>query len=439
MDKKNGFNLFGKKELPNQSNDIANLNANPQPEVNQTQINEQNAFEMPAMNNSFQEAQPKVENTPNVFEQSFNTQAEMPELNNTDFNNMNQGDFSTQSTEPTIENQLATPEPSMSQPRPQQPTQVATPKSVPESEAVSAPAPEPGTINTLNNLGTYNVDLKETAKKELNKKTFLIVVAVAILLLCITGMVTGGPSKLFGKAPNEITVPGENEDDPSNKVENPEENENESGENGETEEDESGANEEEEVVEEPTSPNGNTSVSGGSINDTVVKQEHTQIKNDSEFDTLVENPSTLILSSNQEVAYEVRQDGFALNILQDGNVVSYIDMTPTDDEAIDGVAIYATGHISNNYILIKVHKNYDFGDFYILDKNFQIMESGKYDLESEPIITQDAIYFGKVNCNGKRSDNKQGPVVEVFKFDSKKGTKQYRYSIDYNDEFNKCS
>ena len=215
--------------------------------------------------------------------------------------------------------------------------------------------------------------------------------------------------------------------------------ENESGDGEDIYFDPSERPDEDEQEEEETTPIGSGAVNGGSISDTVSKQEHTQIKIDSAFDTLVENPSPPVLPHNMDAEYEVRQDGNALNILLNGSVVSYIDMTPTDEEAIDGVAIYATGHISNNYLLIKVHKNYDFGDFYILDKNFQIAESGKYELESEPTITIDGIYYGKVNCNGQRSDKKIGPTVEVYKFDTKKGTKQYRYSIDYSNEFNKCS
>lgn len=454
MDNKKGFNLFGKKELPNQSNDMANLNTTPQPEVNQLQNNEQNPFDLPAINSNFQEVQeqPMTENQAVAFEPSVNTTPEMPAVNNTDFNNFSQNEFEAQTTEPTRENQLATEASPVVQ---NEPAAAPIQETAPEQPVqASTPAPEPGTINTLNNLGAYDVDIKETAKKELNKKPFIIIAGVLLLALCLIGMTTGGDSKLFGKAPNDITIPGENEDDPSNKAEEPNENEGESGENNDDEneggENESGDGEdiyfdpserpdEDEQEEEETTPIGSGAVNGGSISDTVSKQEHTQIKIDSAFDTLVENPTPLVLPHNMDVEYEVRQDGNALNILLNGSVVSYIDMTPTDEEAIDGVAIYATGHISNNYLLIKVHKNYDFGDFYILDKNFQIAESGKYELESEPTITIDGIYYGKVNCNGQRSDKKIGPTVEVYKFDTKKGTKQYRYSIDYSNEFNKCS
>ena len=143
----------------------------------------------------------------------------MPAVNNTDFNNFSQNEFEAQTTEPTRENQLATEASPVVQ---NEPAAAPIQETAPEQPVqASTPAPEPGTINTLNNLGAYDVDVKETAKKELNKKPFIIIAGVLLLALCLIGMTTGGDSKLFGKAPNDITIPGENEDDPSNKAEDP--------------------------------------------------------------------------------------------------------------------------------------------------------------------------------------------------------------------------
>lgn len=477
MDNKKGFNLFGTKnnELPNQNigtqnNEVEQRNF-VQPEYTQPEntnidftvnnFSEQpSMIEMPAVTNNFEQ-----NNFDNSSAFSKDTQqstgveigfqsAQTPQLTEANTFEMNSGsDFSMQDTEQSIENQLA------SMPAPTQntlPTQESTPimaqQQTPQQEVPQLP-PEPKNINTLNNLGTYDGNMKVQAKKELNKKPFIIIAAVLVLFICIS-LVSKGPSQIFGKAPNDIVIPGEKDDDLSNKVEAPEEDE--TDENDENDEyDENGnyiGGDGNDIVLDPNQPqedneesntelpsSGGEALNGENIKDTISRYEHTQVTIDTMFDTLAENPSYIVLPNNQDVIYEVNQVGYDFKILRDGNVVSYLNMAPEDGEAIDGVVIYATGHLSNKYILIKVHKNYDYGDFYILDSQFQIITSGKYEKEYEPTITLDAIYFGKVNCNGIRSNKKSGPVVEIYKFNTQKGTSEHRYSIDYANNYNKCS
>ena len=43
-----------------------------------------------------------------------------------------------------------------------------------------------------------------------------------------------------------------------------------------------------------------------------------------------------------------------------------------------------------------------------------------------------------MNCNGKLSNNKFGPAFEIFRFDTKAGTLQYQYNIDYVGEEDLC-
>ena len=456
MENKKGFNLFAhkKQELPNQANNIENNNIEQHNAVDQTPIIETQNQDFGQ--NIFDEQ--IIKETQNVEQNIFNEPIPAPQMPATDFisNNLdqplqqvenntfgtdNQSEFSTQETEQSIENQLAS-EVESPQPVPQ-PEVPATP-TVTEQTQPTQPElpPEPQNINALNNLSTYDGNIKEKAKIELNKKPFIIIAGIAALLLC-AGFMFGGSNKTFGKAPNEIIVPGENEEDLSNKVEAPDNEENEPS------NDEEDKNINLAPEETPSTPNNNgnkeNSSSIGSLSTTsktieniILNDENLTLAYNFAFGTQQRNPS-VYYPLGESYYYDVNQVGRELTISLEGNVVSYLNFSQIDILNQDEHEVYMKGYLSNRHLLVKAYKTPGTGYYYILDGQFQIVDSGNYEKDYEPQTTEEAIYYGKVNCNGTRSNKEKGPVVDIYKLDTFSRKTEHVYSIDYTGNFNTCS
>lgn len=371
-------------------------------------------------------------------------QPEVSKTSTPEFGENVSGEFSTQETEQSIENQLAS---KVEEPvQTEKPDLMAAPQEEPQQEEVQIlPPPEPGTINALNNLASYNGNIKEVAKKGLNKKPFIIV--ASILVLAVIGVVTFtalGGSKTFGKAPNDITVP---EDDASHNIVTEEEDVKK------TEEEDSNPSTEVLPTPEPSTDTNNNNNSNNntvvdntkktynysSITGSVERIEGTKIDTNVTFDTFYPDIKRIIFNHNLEHPYDVQQANGIFTISHVGEVLYSLNVEVISGSDLSRNEIYVSGGNSNNYIILFVNKTEKDGEFHILDSNFQTVESGSYNEATKPVVTIDGIYFGVINCSGTKADSSKGPVTNVYKFDTKTGTKSLRYSNNYNNSDNYCS
>ena len=312
-------------------------------------------------------------------------------------------------------------------------------------------------INTLNNIdNTTKTNINNQLKNNAKKTPFLIIAAVIICLLLAGGTGVVIKTQIFDKAPNDPVVPGELTDD-----------------------DENSGKEDEDIEEGTVGIEGNIpdeDIIYIQVGDSEVAVKKDEYENQDKVPTKYENIESAITEhenySPTTPSYNSKFDtyeGYALfrfGKKNDGYLIEHVgyDMVvsavadlenpaikteifrrtynPTisenDDGSITTYSYMVEGYISNNYLLLKIVNGITDNFFMILDSNMNIIYEGVYYEQSKPQASNTAFFFGALNCNGKKSNNTYGPVIEIYKFDTKTGISSYQYNIDYDNKANVC-
>ena len=322
----------------------------------------------------------------------------------------------------------------------------------------SANQPIDNGMNNLNNLSSGpSTSVSSQLKKNAKKTPFLIIAAVLIFFLLAGGTGVVVKTQIFDKAPNDILKPGENADTENN--DKNDKNDKEEIEEGTVEigDLEDGmvyiqiGDSEFPIDADEAANAGKTPSSYETIEDAITNEEgyvEATQKELHEFDTYA-GPAVFRFSNSGPV-YLLESDGPNVTISQLYDENNYANKTELLRRTYDPIVYTLPGggteivHVtpiafhSQNYLMLKIVRDMDRGFYIILDNTMKVLFEGPYYEQSTPKATDDAFYIGSMNCNGKLSNNKFGPAFEIFRFDTKAGTLQYQYNIDYVGEEDLC-
>ena len=274
-------------------------------------------------------------------------------------------------------------------------------------------------INVLNNVGANAPDVKQQVKKSVSKTPFIIIAAVLLLSLFVGGGGYAVKTLVFDKAPNKVEMP---EGDESHMIE--EEKEDEQEEIEEEFEEEIGEGSESETGEGSTTKpeQGETSSSGGqsgqstsTLESTVKKEEKTQTKFSVENIETDGSETIGIYLNNDLVLYEITKSSNDIVIYKKEAVDADIEkgtsveiyrrsFEPRTVIADDGTtylsSFIAYGSFTNTHLLLKIDME-GVGTFLIFDENLNVLQEGYYDEETQPYMTDEAIYYPTIECGNK--------------------------------------
>lgn len=311
-------------------------------------------------------------------------------------------------------------------------------------------------MNSLNNLSSNQnaTSVSSQLKKNAKKTPFLIIAAVMIFCLLAGGTGVVVKTQIFDKAPNEIEVPGSTSNDKEDK-------------NDKDELEEGTVNIEQLPNDElvyiqigdsqvPVDPSeaanaGKTSSTYTTIEEAITSEENyvasTQ-KEVHEFDTY--SGAKTFRFSNTGTVYlleKIGQDTIISSLVDENNWYLKTEVlrrtyeplvyTTTSGQTVVEYAEPIAYH-SQNFLMLKIVRGLDRGYYIILNNQMQVVFEGPFYEQSVPKATDTAFYIGTMNCTGKLSNGKTGPVFEIFKFDTKNGETTYEYNIDYTGEENLC-
>ena len=313
-------------------------------------------------------------------------------------------------------------------------------------------------INSLNNLSTeQTTSVNAQFKKNAKKTPFLIIAAVMIFMLLAGGTGVVVKTKIFDKAPNEITKPGTTDDKDSEKDKEDKNDKDDKQEGGveigvpedgmvyvQIGDTEIPMDSDEAANAGKTPSNYETLEEAITEEDNYVPATQTEVH---EFDTF--NGAAMFKFSNTGTAYLLETYGadIIISSLVDENNWSlktevlrrtYEPLTYTSNGVTVTEYAEPIAYHSQNYLLLKVVKDVENGYYVILNDQMNVIFEGPYYAQSTPKATNNAFYIGSMNCKGKLSNVKTGPVFEIFKFDTKTGKTTYQYNIDYSGEENLC-
>ena len=172
--------------------------------------------------------------------------------------------------------------------------------------------------------------------------------------------------------------------------------------------------------------------------------------NNNSFNTLKENPAILRFS-NASTYYSLEKTGNLLRITK--YVPSSNGVGSAKEiyrETINGVDVVGEngrvskinpsiqGYVSGNYVLAEYTHGQKIGETLIMDKSFNVIERHKHYPQNYPLATNTAIYYGVINCKGRRTDYTEGPAIEIYMINTTSGEKTYLYNIDYKNAENYC-
>lgn len=319
-------------------------------------------------------------------------------------------------------------------------------------------------MNSLNNLSSGPTTSVSTQLKKNAKKTpFLIIAAVLVFCLLAGGTGVVIKTQIFDKAPNEIDKPAsKNDKDDKDDKEDKKDEEEKKDEDDDDQEEVGGFPDDNLVyiqigdVEYPVNPDeaantGKTPTNYETIEDAITNEDgyvDVPQKELHEFDTY-NGPATFRFTNSGPV-YLLESEGSTTIISSLANENDLNSKTELLRRKYDPI-VYTNNDGSteilhaepiafktNNYIMLKIVRDIETGFYIILDNQMKVLFEGPYYEQSIPKATDEAFYIGSMNCKGKLSNNKIGPVFEIFKFDTTTGTMNYLYNIDYTGEENLC-
>lgn len=270
-------------------------------------------------------------------------------------------------------------------------------------------------INVLNNVGANAPDAKQQVKKSVSKTPFIIIAIILLLSIFLGGGGYAVKTLVFDKAPNKVEIP-ENDEQHMIKEDEDEENEEESedgtgGENpGENEDGEGNEIQNPSGSDKPDSSG--QSGEDGTLEEIVKKEDRGQTRvsienfetNGAESATFYTNDdkklfiitkvsNDLIISVKEAVDGDV-ENGTSVEIYR--RTFEPVEYQDDDGNIILGEITFY-GSVVNSYVLIKADIESE-GTFMIFDKNMNLLHEGYYDYTTTPSVTDEAIYFPKIEC-----------------------------------------
>ena len=173
--------------------------------------------------------------------------------------------------------------------------------------------------------------------------------------------------------------------------------------------------------------------------------------NDKMFNTLKTNPATLRFS-NSTTYYSLEKNGSLLRITKytpasNGGVgtskeiyretINPVDYT-FENGHVGKINPSIQGYVSGNYALLEYTHGTKVGETVIMDKSFNVIQRHKHEAQNYPLATNTAIYYGVINCKGRRSSGEVGPAIETYMLNTTSGEKKYLYNIDFKNESSYC-
>lgn len=174
--------------------------------------------------------------------------------------------------------------------------------------------------------------------------------------------------------------------------------------------------------------------------------------NNKTFNTLKENPATLRFS-NTGTYYSLEKTGSLLRITKytpssngEGvgsakeiyrETIANVDYT-FENGHVGKISPSIQGYVSGNYVLLEYTHSHKVGETLIMDKSFNVIQRHKHYEQNYPLATNTAIYYGIINCKGRRTDYTEGPAIETYMINTTSGEKTYLYNLDYKNENNHC-
>lgn len=305
--------------------------------------------------------------------------------------------------------------------------QEPTEESIVEATVVEKPEPvevqsqEPSAvdlgINVLNNVGENAPDVKNQVKKSISKTPFIIIAVILLLSIFLGGGGYAVKTLVFDKAPNKVEMPDgdeshmiEEEKEKEEEKESEEEFEEDSGEELESE-DGSGGNTKPEQGDGSSSGD-QSGQSSSTLESTVKKEEKNQSKIYVENIEVDGSETIGIYLNNDKVLFEIAKNSNDLVIYKKEAVDADIEkgtsveifrrsfepqITYADDGTTYLGSFTAYGSFTNTHLLLKIDID-GIGTFLIFDEEMNLLQEGYYDYDTKPYLTDEAIYFPKIEC-----------------------------------------